>query len=114
MKDYKHYLDKLHEIGYVNKVIHSLSYIEGIPGVKSSEVVVFENGGIGLASGGKRPFEGLHALGQAGDTRAARAPEKKKIRNGLRDRGRLEIITHFKRGVAGLHLCDPFFRIRLR
>ena len=48
MKDYKHYLDKLHEIGYVNKVIHSLSYIEGIPGVKSSEVVVFENGGIGL------------------------------------------------------------------
>lgn len=48
MKDYKFYLEKTGEIGYVGKLVHSIVYIEGLPGARSSEVVVFENGGLGV------------------------------------------------------------------
>lgn len=48
MKDYKHYLDSIGEIGYVNKVLHSIAYVEGLPGAHSSEVIVFKDGGLGL------------------------------------------------------------------
>ncbi len=48
MKDYKNYLDKFGEIGYVDRVVHSIAYIEGLPGAISSEVVVFEKGGLGI------------------------------------------------------------------
>ena len=48
MRDYKYYLDKLGEIGYVERVIHSIVYASGLPGVVSSEVVVFEGGSFGI------------------------------------------------------------------
>lgn len=48
MKDYKHYLDEIGEIGYVNKVVHSVAYVKGLPGAKTSEVIIFKDGGFGL------------------------------------------------------------------
>ena len=47
-KDFKYYLDKNGEIGYVNKIVHSIAYVEGLPGVFGSEVVIFKSGGLGL------------------------------------------------------------------
>lgn len=48
MKNYKYYLDKQGEIGYVERVVHSIVYVSGLPGVASSEVVIFENDGLGI------------------------------------------------------------------
>lgn len=48
MNDYKTYLSKLGEIGYVKKVLHSIAYVEGLPGAHTSEVVLFKGGGVGL------------------------------------------------------------------
>lgn len=48
MKDYKYYLDKYGEIGYVIKLVHSIAYVKGLPGVASSEVVFFEGGALGI------------------------------------------------------------------
>jgi F-type H+-transporting ATPase subunit alpha len=48
MKDYQYYLNQTGEIGYVNRIIHSLAYVEGIPGARASEVVMFKSGGLGL------------------------------------------------------------------
>lgn len=44
---FKDYLDKSGEIGYVEEVVHSLVYVEGLPSIKLDEVVVFETGQIG-------------------------------------------------------------------
>lgn len=48
MNDYKKYLDKFGEIGYVERVVHSIVYASGLPKAISSEVVLFENGGMGI------------------------------------------------------------------
>jgi F-type H+-transporting ATPase subunit alpha len=48
MKDYKYYLDKNGEIGYVERIVHSIAYVEGLPKVVSSEVVTFEGGALGI------------------------------------------------------------------
>lgn len=48
MKDYKEYLDTIGEIGYVNKVVHSIAYVEGLPHAHPSEVILFKEGGHGL------------------------------------------------------------------
>jgi F-type H+-transporting ATPase subunit alpha len=48
MKDYKYYLEKLGEIGYVDKIVHSIVFVEGLPGARIYEVVLFEGGGLGL------------------------------------------------------------------
>jgi len=48
MKNYKYYLDKTGEIGYVKRVVHSIAYVEGLPNAVSKEVVLFECGAQGL------------------------------------------------------------------
>lgn len=48
MKDFKQYLDQTGEIGYVEKIVHSIVYVKGLPNVQTYEVVLFENGGQGL------------------------------------------------------------------
>ena len=41
---FQNYLDKIGEIGFVKKLTSSVAYIEGIPGVKLSEQILFESG----------------------------------------------------------------------
>ncbi len=48
MKDFKKYLDQTGEIGYVAKIVHSIVYVKGLPSAQTYEVVLFENGGMGL------------------------------------------------------------------
>jgi len=47
MKDYNFYLDKIGEIGSVEQALHTLVYVNGLPRVKPSEVVLFETGEVG-------------------------------------------------------------------
>ncbi len=47
MKDFKHYLDQIGEIGFVEEVLHSIVYVSGLPGVHLSELVIFESGELG-------------------------------------------------------------------
>ncbi|MBN1168335.1 hypothetical protein JXA63_00435 [Candidatus Woesebacteria bacterium] len=51
MKDFNYYLDKTGEIGYVEKNLKSLVYLKGLPEIKPNEVVLFENGYVGLVLG---------------------------------------------------------------
>ena len=44
---FQNYLDKIGEIGFVKKLTSSVAYIEGIPGVKLSEQILFESGVFG-------------------------------------------------------------------
>jgi len=41
------YLEKLEEVGFADRVLHSIVYVKGIPGAKINEVVVFESGETG-------------------------------------------------------------------
>lgn len=41
---FQNYLEKIGEIGFVKKLTSSVAYVEGIPGVKLSEQVLFESG----------------------------------------------------------------------
>lgn len=47
MQNFKYYLDKTGEIGFVELVVHSIAYVTGIPHVHVSEVVMFESGDLG-------------------------------------------------------------------
>ena len=47
MNNYKKELEKTGEIGYVTQVIDTLVYVNGIPGAKPDEIVVFEGGEMG-------------------------------------------------------------------
>lgn len=47
MIDFETYLSKIGEIGFVEKVLYSLIYVQGLPGAKLEEIVVFESGEIG-------------------------------------------------------------------
>ncbi len=40
-------LEKMGEVGYVDQVVHSIIRIKGLPGVRASEVVMFETGELG-------------------------------------------------------------------
>ncbi|KKQ42730.1 MAG: ATP synthase subunit alpha [Microgenomates group bacterium GW2011_GWC1_37_8] len=51
MHDFDYYLEKFGEIGFVEESVHSLVYASGIPKVRPSEVVIFENGDIGQVLG---------------------------------------------------------------
>lgn len=48
MKDFQYYLDNIGEIGYVAQCVHSLVYVSGLPEAHPNEVVIFENGDMGL------------------------------------------------------------------
>ncbi|OGM28144.1 hypothetical protein A2801_03085 [Candidatus Woesebacteria bacterium RIFCSPHIGHO2_01_FULL_41_10] len=45
--DFKFYLDKVGEIGYIAEITHSIVYVSGIPHVRPTELVMFESGEIG-------------------------------------------------------------------
>jgi len=45
--EFKDYLEKFDEIGYVDQVVHSVIYVEGLPSVSPHEVIIFEKGGLG-------------------------------------------------------------------
>src|SRR4030065_1470339 len=47
MIQFKEYLNKTKEIGYVEKVSSSIIYVKGLPEVRTAELVVFETGQIG-------------------------------------------------------------------
>jgi len=47
MKELSYYIDKTQEVGFVEKIIHSLAYLSGLPQAKPYEIVVFEDGGLG-------------------------------------------------------------------
>jgi F-type H+-transporting ATPase subunit alpha len=47
MQNFKYYLDKVGEIGFVDQVVHSIAHVVGIPHVRVSEVVMFESGDLG-------------------------------------------------------------------
>lgn len=49
MQTFDEYLEKFGEIGYVEKVVQSLTYVSGLPSVKPGEIVVFESGELGHA-----------------------------------------------------------------
>jgi F-type H+-transporting ATPase subunit alpha len=47
MKDFKEYLDETGEIGYVEEVVHSVTYVSGLPNARPNEMVLFSNGELG-------------------------------------------------------------------
>ena len=49
MNNFKDYLEKTGEVGYVKKVFRSICFVEGLPGLHLRETVAFENGALGLA-----------------------------------------------------------------
>ncbi len=51
MKSFSHYQSAVGEIGYVEKVSQSLLHVNGLPGVKPGEIVIFENGVTGQTLG---------------------------------------------------------------
>ena len=48
--DFNNCLSEIGEIGFVERVVSSLVYIEGLPGVKPQELVIFETGEFGLVT----------------------------------------------------------------
>lgn len=47
MADFNSYLDLIGEVGYVEKIFQVLIYVNGLPGVRPTELVVFESGETG-------------------------------------------------------------------
>lgn len=47
MNTFSHYLKEQGEVGRVEKVFQSLLYVEGLPGLHPSEIVIFESGELG-------------------------------------------------------------------
>jgi F-type H+/Na+-transporting ATPase subunit alpha len=48
MKDFKYYLDSISEIGFVEEAFNAIVYVNGLPKVKTDEIVMFETGKIGI------------------------------------------------------------------
>ncbi|MCL4353974.1 hypothetical protein M1349_00695 [Patescibacteria group bacterium] len=48
--DFKKNLEKTGEIGFVSEVVHSIAHINGLPGAKPQELIIFEDGGFGQIS----------------------------------------------------------------
>jgi F-type H+-transporting ATPase subunit alpha len=46
-KKFKSYLDDTGEVGYAERIVHSIIYGSGLPGARPNEIVVFETGQIG-------------------------------------------------------------------
>lgn len=51
MKSFEEYLKSIGEVGYVESIIHSVFYINGLPGAKLHELVLTEKGHIGIVQG---------------------------------------------------------------
>lgn len=48
MKDFNYYLESTAEIGFVREASDPIVYVDGLPGVKPDEIVIFEGGLIGM------------------------------------------------------------------
>lgn len=48
MKDFQTYLKEIGEVGYVKAIISSIFYVTGLPGARLNELVITENGLIGI------------------------------------------------------------------
>ncbi len=51
MKDFNTYLKEIGEVGYVESIITSVFYVNGLPGAKLNELILAENGQIGIVQG---------------------------------------------------------------
>ena len=51
MRDFNTYLKEIGEVGYVESIIHSVFYVNGLPGAKLHELVLAEEGQIGIVQG---------------------------------------------------------------
>lgn len=51
MKDFNTYLKDIGEVGYIESIIHSVFYVNGLPGAKLNELILAENGQIGIVQG---------------------------------------------------------------
>jgi len=51
MKDFNTYLNEIGEVGYIESIIHSVFYVNGLPGAKLHELVLAETGQIGIVQG---------------------------------------------------------------
>ena len=51
MDEFKNYLEKYREVGYIVSLSHSIAYISGLPSLKLMEMVITESGKIGITSG---------------------------------------------------------------
>lgn len=80
--DFKNYLERTGEVGFVNKTISALVYTDGLPGAKPEELVVFESGGVGqvaaLGPGGVEIFSFANYPIAVG-TRVARTDQELEI-----------------------------------
>jgi F-type H+-transporting ATPase subunit alpha len=54
MDDFKDYLKKYKEIGYIVSLSHSVAYVSGLPELKPGEMVITESGKIGITHGLKK------------------------------------------------------------
>jgi len=54
MNNFKTYLEKTREIGYINSLSHSVAYVSGLPNLKPKEMIVTETGKRGIVNGLKR------------------------------------------------------------
>lgn len=51
MRDFNKYLKEIGEVGYVESIITSVFYVNGLPGAKLNELILAENGQIGIVQG---------------------------------------------------------------
>ncbi len=51
MQKFEEYLKQIGEVGYVESIIHSIFYVNGLPGAKLHELILSENGHIGIVQG---------------------------------------------------------------
>ncbi len=51
MKDFNTYLKEIGEVGYVESIIHSVFYVNGLPGAKLQELILSENNQVGIVQG---------------------------------------------------------------
>lgn len=48
MKDFNFYIEATSEVGFVQQIENVISYVDGLPGVKPEEIVLFETGEFGV------------------------------------------------------------------
>lgn len=51
MRNFEDYLKTIGEVGYVESIIHSIFYVNGLPGAKLHEIILTEKGHIGIVQG---------------------------------------------------------------
>ena len=51
MKNFEEYLKEIGEVGYIESIIHSVFYVNGLPGAKLHELILTETGQVGVVQG---------------------------------------------------------------